>query len=63
MKWVVYEDADATVWNVTPPTKATARREAKAAGTGHRAVPRRWAREMANAYNHGRHSARRKGKR
>jgi hypothetical protein len=58
-KWGVYEYATGTVWQVNPPTKKNAKREAKlvAEQGDHEAVPLKWAWKMKNAYSHGRASA------
>lgn len=55
--WGVYEQQTNEFYSVLPPTQRNARREARLAGPGHRVMPYLVAREVMNAYNHGRHAA------
>jgi hypothetical protein len=52
--WAVYETRIGKVWMVNPPTQENAEREAGLCGPGHEAIPRHWAKAMANAWCHGR---------
>lgn len=53
--WAVYEHREGVVWKVTPPTEAQAKREAVKAGLGfHEAMPLSKAKELSNAWSHGR---------
>lgn len=60
LDWVVFEYATGTVFHVEGGAQAKAELEAELAGVGHSAYPFIVAREMANAYNHGRHQERRR---
>lgn len=55
-KWGVFEFATGTLWQVNPPTKANAKREAKLCEDQgyHLAVPLKWGWHMSNADSHGR---------
>ena len=59
--WGVYEQAANEFYSVTPPTLRNARREARLAGDGHKVMAYVVAREVMNALNHGRASARLRG--
>lgn len=58
-EWCVYEETTGIVLICTPSTEENARREAKLAGKGMRAVPLKFAKELANAWCHGRSYGRR----
>ncbi|MET3635649.1 hypothetical protein [Curtobacterium oceanosedimentum] len=58
--WVVYEQTTNAIYQVTPPTRSNARRQARNLNDHNLLViPYLAARQLANAYNHGRHHARR----
>jgi hypothetical protein len=60
-EWVVYEQVTNKIFHVSPPTLRNARREARlTADHGLLVIPYLAARQLANAYNHGRHSSRQK---
>jgi hypothetical protein len=54
-KWGVFEFATGVLWQVNPPTKENAEKQAKAvADEGyHEVVPLKWGWHMSNAFNHG----------
>lgn len=53
-RWVVYDQRDGSVWQVTPPTMVNAEHEAKLAGQGHIHVKEKVGEMLANAYSAGR---------
>lgn len=58
LDWAVYEHRTGVPWQIDPATETNARREAALAGEGHEAMPLGRARELANAFAHGRASRR-----